>query len=128
MPGQVSTDTARRTALTNMHATEPFPLGPTALNAFATIDLLGTIDFAGYVPANGAVYPTTAFGTKLESAAALIKADLGVEAIECDLGGWDHHNQQGPLAGTMATLMDELARGLAAFEADLSDASNTIGR
>lgn len=128
LPGQANTAAARRAALTAMHAAEPFPVGPSALNAFATMDLLATIDFANYVPANGATYPATAFGRKLESAAALIKADLGIEFIEADLGGWDHHNQLGPITGTMATLMDELARGLAALHLDLSDASSTLGR
>ncbi len=128
LAGQDNTALGRRAALTTMHTAEPFPIGTAGLNAFATIDLLATIDFDNYVPANGAVYPTTSFGRKLESAAALIKADLGIEFIEADLGGWDHHNQLGPITGTMATLMDELARGLAAFHSDLSDVAGTLGR
>ena len=128
MPGQANTAALRRAALTTMHATEPFPLGPAALDSFATMDLLATIDFDNYVPANGAVYPNTPFGTKLKSAAALIKANIGVEAIQADLGGWDHHNQLGPIQGTMATLMDTLSRALAAFELDLSDGAQTLDR
>lgn len=129
MPGSAATAAARRAALDSMYSDEPFPLGPSALNAFATIDLLATIDFDNYVPSNGAVYPTTSFGAKLKAAAAILKANLGVEAIEADLGGWDHHNQQGPTGnGTMATLLGELAAALAAFEADLSDASGALDR
>jgi uncharacterized protein (DUF1501 family) len=128
MPGNPATAPARSTALTSMHAGEPFPLGPSALNAFVAMELLSAIDFEGYVPANGVQYPDTPFGKKLESAAALIKAGVGVEVIQADLGGWDHHNQQGPLDGQMAALMEELAGTLADFERDLSDTNDTIGR
>jgi len=128
MPGSASTATVRRATITTMHTGEPFPLGPAALNTFATMDLLATIDFTNYVPSNGALYPTTSFGAKLESAAALIKADIGVELVEADLGGWDHHNQLGPLNGQMATLMDELSRALAAFDLDMSDGTHAIRR
>ncbi len=128
MPGIASTAAARRATLEAIHTGEPFPLGPSALNTFATMDLLATIDFANYQPSNGAIYPSTSFGAKLESAAALIKANLGVEVIEADLGGWDHHNQLGPINGQMATLMSELASALAAFESDLSDASLALRR
>jgi uncharacterized protein (DUF1501 family) len=120
MPGSASTATGRRAALTAMHTGEPAPLGPAALNTFATIDLLATIDFAGYVPANGAVYPSTTFGTKLKSAAAIIKANVGVEVIQADLGGWDLHSSMGPLTGNMANLMDQLSNTLLAFYNDLS--------
>lgn len=128
LPGAAATAAARRAALTTMHLAEPPPLGPAALNTFATMDLLATIDFDSYVPFGGALYPATAFGAALKSAAALIKASVEIEAIEVDLGGWDLHSLLGPIAGTMATKMDELARALAAFHTDLSDASNTLGR
>jgi uncharacterized protein (DUF1501 family) len=92
------------------------------------MDLLATIDFANYVPSNGVVYPTSAFGSKLESAAALIKAGIGVELVEADLGGWDHHDQLGPVVGQMANLMGDLASSIAAFERDLSDGQGSIER
>ncbi len=80
--------------------------------------MLQQINFAGYVPAGGAVYPTTGFGTALKSSAALIKADKGVEAIAIDAGGWDTHSNQGPLSGGMATIMTGIANGLNAFHMD----------
>jgi len=128
MPGSPTTATARRNTLTTMYQSEPAPLGPAALDTFATIDLLATIDFDGYVPFGGAAYPATTFGNALRSAAALIKANIGIEAIEIDLGGWDLHSALGPTNGTMATKMDELTRGLAAFHTDLDDLSSTLGR
>jgi uncharacterized protein (DUF1501 family) len=128
LPGAAGTATARRNALTAMYQGEPEPLGPAALDTFATIDLLATIDFANYVPYGGAVYPATTFGEALKSAAALIKANIGIEAIEADLGGWDLHSALGPINGTMATRMDELTRGLAALHADLDDPAATLDR
>ncbi len=128
LPGASNTAVARRATLTTMYQGEPAPLGPAALDTFATMDLLATINFAGYVPYGGAVYPATTFGNALKSAAALIKADIGIEALEADLGGWDLHSLLGPVIGTMATRMDELARALAAFHTDLSDPANTLGR
>ena len=128
MPGATSTAAARRAALTTMYQSEPAPLGPAALDTFATIDLLGTIGFNTYVPSGGAVYPSTTFGDSLRSTAAMIKANIRIEAIEIDLGGWDLHSALGPITGTMATKMDELTRALAAFHTDLDDPSSTLGR
>jgi uncharacterized protein (DUF1501 family) len=90
-----------------------------AVDAVATVDLLRLINFATYAPANGAVYPTTSFGTSLRSAAALIKADIGVEAVQVDIGGWDTHSAQDPLAGSMATTMSQFSTALAALYKDL---------
>jgi uncharacterized protein (DUF1501 family) len=126
--GSTSTAAARRAVLATVYAPEPAPMGPTALNTFATMDLLATINFTSYVPANGAVYPDTTFGRALKNTAALIKAQIGVEVVEVDLGGWDLHNQLGPITGTMATKMDELANAIAAFHLDLNDGSQTLDR
>ena len=126
--GTVSTAAARRAVITAEYAGEPDPMGSAAANAFATMDLLGQIAFDAYVPANGAVYPTGNFGTAMRSIAALIKAQTGVECIEVDINGWDLHSSLGPISGSMATRMDELARGLAAFHLDLDDAVHTLDR
>ena len=119
MPGSASTMTKRRQALRHMYQGEAAPLGTAAISTFATIDLLAAINFSGYVPANGAVYPNTTFGRSLKTTAALIKADIDIECIEVDLGGWDLHNQLGPVSGTMAIKLDELAKSLRAFDLDM---------
>jgi uncharacterized protein (DUF1501 family) len=56
----------------------------------------------------------------MRSTAALIKADIGIEAIQLDVGGWDTHSGQAPAAanGSMARTMQDLAQSLAAFHAD----------
>lgn len=126
IPGQASTAVARRARLTAMYASEGPPLGPAANATFATIDLLNTINFTGYVPANGAVYPTSTFGTQLKTTATMIKANIDLEVVSIDVNGWDLHNQLGPLIGTMATKMDDLARALTAFYLDLGATMDSV--
>ncbi len=126
IPGQASTAVARRARLTAMYSSEGPPLGPAANATFATIDLLNTINFTGYVPANGAVYPSSTFGTQLKTTATMIKANIDLEVVSIDVNGWDLHNQLGPLIGTMATKMDDLARALTAFHLDLGATMDSV--
>jgi uncharacterized protein (DUF1501 family) len=126
--GTASTVAARRAVLASEYAQAPDPMGYSATNTFDTIDLLGLIDFVNYVPANGAVYPATTSAQALKRAAALIKAQVDVEVIEVDLTGWDLHSSLGPITGSMAARMGELAGGLSAFYADLNDGAQTLNR
>jgi uncharacterized protein (DUF1501 family) len=120
LAGDPVTFDARRQALETMYAAVPDPLGSSARDTFGTLELLEQIDFASYQPAGGASYPEGEFGTALESTAALIKAEVGVEAVAIDLGGWDTHELQGPVEGQMSAVMATLAEGLAAFHRDLA--------
>jgi uncharacterized protein (DUF1501 family) len=56
---------------------------------------------------------------RLRATAALIKADLGAEAIAIDLDGWDTHSAQGNSVGAMFNNMTVLATGLQAFYRDV---------
>ncbi len=125
-PGDPSSAVERVALLTDMFAGESPPVGPTALRTFDSIDLMSQIDFAGYVPAGGAQYPNSRFGDQLRSTATLIKANVGVEAITIDYGGWDLHAQLGPLDGTMAAMLDDLTRGLEAFYIDMASMLNDV--
>lgn len=125
LAGAAATRTERLDWLKADFNTTQDPVKSAAIDAAATIDLLKAINFPGYAPANGAVYPTTSFGTSLRSAAALIKADIGVEAIQIDIGGWDTHAQQGPLNGQMATLMNQFSSALGALYGDLIAGAQT---
>lgn len=107
------------------YAREDDPLKAAAQNTQATLDLLDSIDFENYVPAGGAVYPTSSFGRALKSAAALIRANVGVEAIHIDKDGWDTHAQQGTIGGDMGNLLDDFATALAAFHKDLFTANRS---
>jgi len=95
------------------------PVGSSALSATNTIGLLKSVNFVGYAPANGAVYPKSTFGNALQSVAALIKASVGIEAAQVDIGNWDTHSQQDPIAGMMFNTMKDFSNSLGAFYADV---------
>ncbi len=121
LTGPAGTTAARLDALGDMYALVSDPLKAAAETTQHTIDVLNQIDFANYQPGGGAVYPAdSAFAYSLKSTAALIKAEVGVEAVAIDLGGWDTHDNQGSTQGTMADLMTNLSTGLAAFHADIN--------
>jgi uncharacterized protein (DUF1501 family) len=118
--GPSSTATARKNVLVGMWSRAQAELKAASDNTNATLNALGAINFSGYTPANGAVYPTnSSFAYALRTTAALIKADIGVEAVAVDRGGWDTHAAQGPVTGTMATIMADLANSLDAFYKDV---------
>lgn len=88
----------------------------------STLDLLKRVEALRgkeYKPENGAEYPLSDFGNELREIARLVKAKVGLEVACVDLGGWDTHFFQGTSSGLQADSIEELARGLAAFDADL---------
>lgn len=90
----------------------------------ATLDLLNRVEALRgktYQPQNNAVYPEDDYGLGLREIVRLVKARVGLEAACIDLGGWDTHFFQGSTGGLHADQIDLLARGLAAFDADLGD-------
>lgn len=117
--GSGSTRDARTEWLANEYDESPEPARSAAIDAVATINLLRSLNINGYTPANGATYPNTGLARGLRSTAALIKADIGIEAAHLDIGGWDTHTQQAPLNGSMAQRMTELAGALSAFWMDV---------
>lgn len=90
--------------------------GSAALSATKSIQAL---EPKQYQPENGAIYPQQ--GARLRDAAQLIKSNLGVRVIWLDVGGWDTHAGQGGADGTLGKRLDQLARSLAAFRADLGE-------
>ncbi|HET7011941.1 MAG TPA: DUF1501 domain-containing protein [Anaerolineales bacterium] len=90
------------------------------------LNALADLDPAAYAPQDGAAYPETNYGFGLRQIAGLIKADVGLEAAALDLGGWDTHFAQGSSEGLMASLLAELAQGLAAFHADLANSMDNV--
>lgn len=124
LPGRPGTAPQRVVTLGNMFGDEPAPLGPLADTTVAALQLLGSVNFAGYAPANNAVYPSTNFGDQMRSTAAMVKAGIGLEVFAIDYDrdrGWDHHAQANPIIGAFATKLRDLARGLEAFYLDLRD-------
>ncbi|MBK7403334.1 MAG: DUF1501 domain-containing protein [Phycisphaerales bacterium] len=117
--GREETKDERLEAIGDMYGHAGSLLRASAESTINTLALLDAIDFAGYIPAHGAVYPDSEFGYSLKCCAALIKARVNVEALTLDLGSWDTHESQGPRDGYMAYLMADFAGALAAFHLDV---------
>jgi uncharacterized protein (DUF1501 family) len=93
----------------------------TGEETFEAVKMLKAADPARYTPAPGANYPRGRFGDSLRQVAQLLKADLGVEVAFADIGGWDHHVNEGNTQGQLANLLREFSQSIAAFWIDLGD-------
>ena len=98
-----------------------------ALSAVETVALLGRIDFPSYTTMSTVAYPDSEVGIAFKSAAALIRSDVGVEAMTIDMNGWDTHALAGVNGGYLHYLLADLAESLGAFYHDMV-AANRIGR
>ncbi len=99
----------------------------TGQETFEAVKMLKSADPQKYTPAAGADYPRGRFGDALRQTAQLIKADLGVEVAFADIGGWDHHVNEGNTQGQLANLLREFSGSLAAFWTDLGSlAEDTV--
>jgi uncharacterized protein (DUF1501 family) len=99
----------------------------TGQETFEAMKMLKAADPAKYKPAAGAEYPRGRFGDSLRQLAQLIKANLGVQVAFADIGGWDHHVNEGNTQGQLANVLRDFASGLAALWIDLGDlAEDTV--
>jgi uncharacterized protein (DUF1501 family) len=106
-------------ALSDLYATEVGILAEQGEQTLRLLSRVETLRGQPYVPRAGAEYAADGFGPALREIARIVKADLGLEIACVDLGGWDtHFLQASPVAG-QAGPIESLARGLAAFDADL---------
>jgi uncharacterized protein (DUF1501 family) len=117
--GSSTTQAARMNFLKGDYAGADEPVHSEALAATDTVDLLKAVNFAAYKPQNNVVYPTSSFGRALRSVAALITQDVGIEAAQVDLGGWDTHSAEDPNAGSLFRTMQDFSNSLGAFYADI---------
>jgi len=105
-----------------MYASTSDPLlGSAAHETFSAISTLQRIGVENYQPANGAAYPPGPLGHSLQQVAQLIKADLGLEVAFAEVGGWDHHVNEGGVQGQLAARLKVFGEALAAFHQDLGD-------
>jgi uncharacterized protein (DUF1501 family) len=96
-------------------------LHSTGRETFEAVKMLKAADPGRYTPARGANYPRGRFGDSLRQLAQLIKADLGVEVAFADIGGWDHHVNEGSVQGQLANVLRDFSQSIAAFWTDLGD-------
>src|SRR2546428_11316919 len=93
----------------------------TGQETFEAVKMLKSADPARYMPAAGANYPRGRFGDSLKQLAQLIKANLGVQVAFADIGGWDHHVNEGNTQGQIANLLRDFSQSLAPFWIDLGE-------
>src|ERR1700733_5082844 len=67
----------------------------TGTETFEAIDMLSKIDTSKLPPENGAQYPTSRLGQNMQQIGQLLKAEVGVEVLFVDCGGWDNHVNEG---------------------------------
>jgi len=116
---------AQRLALRRILERGGSSIHQTGIQSLDALDIIELNVDTSYVPANGAVYPSTTYGNHLKLLAQIIKLDLGLQVAAIDLGGWDNHNTQGNAGGgNYGTRIQQLAEGLAAFYADLDGAGS----
>lgn len=99
-----------------------------AQSAHTTLDgvrQLRAVTSGPYTP--NAEYPKTELARKLMQVARLIKADIGLEVAEVDLGGWDTHQNQGRGGeGQFGNLSQQVGDALAAFHKDLGERMDDV--
>jgi uncharacterized protein (DUF1501 family) len=93
----------------------------TGQETFDAIKTLKAADPAHYTPAANANYPKGRFGDSLKQLAQLIKANLGVQVAFADIGGWDHHVNEGSTQGQIANVLGDFSQSISAFWTDLGD-------
>ncbi len=99
----------------------------TGEETFDAVKMLKAADPGKYTSARGANYPKGRFGESLRQLAQLIKANLGVQVAFADIGGWDHHVNEGSTEGQMANVLTDFSQSIAAFWIDLGDlAEDTV--
>ncbi len=91
----------------------------TGNETFEAVKMLKSADPQHYTPAPGANYPKGRFGDALRQTAQLIKANLGVQIAFTDIGGWDHHVNEGATEGQLANVLRDFSQSMAAFWTDL---------
>jgi uncharacterized protein (DUF1501 family) len=98
----------------------------TGTETFEAIDMLKKIDTNKMPPENGAQYPTSRLGQSLQQIGQLLRANIGVEVLFVDCGGWDNHVNEGGAQGQLSNLLKDLGQGLAAFHQDMGDKMQDI--
>src|SRR5579859_5920325 len=98
----------------------------TGTETFEAIDMLRKVDPGKYAAEHGAQYPTSRLGQSLQQIGQLLKANIGVEVLFVDCGGWDNHVNEGGVQGQLSNLLRDLGQGLGAFHQDLGDRMQDI--
>lgn len=115
-----------RDAIAKMYGIQSSALNQHGQDTLGLLQKIENLQKSEYHPENNAHYPQNSFGRELREVARLIKGQLGLQVACIDLGGWDTHFFQGQESGLQAGNIDILAKGLAAFDADLHRYENSV--
>jgi uncharacterized protein (DUF1501 family) len=127
LTGDAREEVTHRDSLNRMWANTAGSLGQGARGALTVTRDLKSLGETVPAPMNGAAYPSGDLGDALKSSATMIRADVGARVITIDYGSWDMHARLGTLDyGPMRTMVDELARALAAFFTDLGTLGSNV--
>ena len=91
----------------------------TGRETFEAVKMLKSADPQQYTPAAGANYPKGRFGDAMRQTAQLIKSNVGVQIAFTDIGGWDHHVNEGAVDGQLGNVLRDFGQSIAAFWVDL---------
>ena len=126
LPTAAGNSKAVSKALSKMYAARAGVLGDQGKQTLQLLHRVEQLRGKLYIPEAGADYAKDDFGKAMMEVARLIKADLGLEAACVDLGNWDTHFFQGLGTGLHSGLIDSLAKGLAAFDADMAKSRDRV--
>ena len=85
----------------------------------AAVERIRALDKAA-MSSNDAKYPNGGLSAQLSAIARVIKANVGLEVAQADLGGWDMHSDEGGAqGGRMTGAVQHLAECINAFVEDL---------
>ncbi len=81
-----------------------------------TIEQLTELDKILKTPQkNAAEYPKSGLGRQLRDISKVIIANQGLEVTALDIGGWDHHINQGPVDGQLGRKLGDVSASIGAF-------------
>ena len=126
LPASTASPEKVAAAIATMYRTQVGILGQRGAETLALLQKVERVRGKPYRPDAGAEYPNNDFGSGMREIARLVKADLGLEVACIDLGSWDTHFFQGTTGGIQAALIDTLAQGLAAFDADMKSKRDRV--
>jgi uncharacterized protein (DUF1501 family) len=117
------------TALGSLYSDVASPMAAQVSTTLAAVGTTAAMKAAGYTPANGAVYPTSALGKALRDVARLIKGGAGLQVACIDYGNWDMHvglGKPGDVNGWMHRQLLDVGACLAAFALDLGTGLDNV--
>ena len=102
------------------------PLAGAMRSAFRADSAFDPVRDTSDRPAHGATYDGD-LGDALQSAARVVRGDVGVQVLTVDHGDWDHHTDIGTLSwGQMLRQAGDLASNLHAFLTDLGPLADKV--